>query len=121
MATSAKKREPVRLPSFVYLSLFTGRRLWSELVLGTCLLIISIFVLVKDHAGDALRPVIAPARTGTAGTAIRLAKISCTEMKVIPFIGDIIPRPCIFTIERDPFPYHTPLEAVFCLTICFNP
>ena len=87
MATSAKKREPVRLPSFVYLSLFTGRRLWSELVLGTCLLIISIFVLVKDHAGDALRPVIASARAGTAGTA---AVVVFTQSKIFPSIRDII-------------------------------
>ena len=61
MANSTQKRgEPVRLPSLGYLSFFTGRRLGLEFVFGTCLLIVAVFVLVKDYAGDARRPAIAP-------------------------------------------------------------
>ena len=63
-----------------------GRRLWSELVLRTWLLIIGIFVLVKDHAGDTRRPAIASPRAGTAGAA---AVVAFTQSKIFPSIRDI--------------------------------
>lgn len=94
MANSAQKRgEPVRLPSLGYLSLSTGRRLGLEFVFGTCLLIVAVFVFVKDYAGDARRPAITSTRARAAGAAIQFTKIGCTKIKIIPFIGDVIPHP----------------------------
>lgn len=88
MANSAQKKKGASQASpFVYLSFFTGRRLRLEFVFGTCLLIVAVFVIVKDHVGDALRPAIASARAGAAGTA---AVVAFTQSKIFPSICDII-------------------------------